>query len=312
MANTKLYGLYEIPDKYITQELCDIFVHKDLDHFEDVPDKFKTKELCEYVMRVDDECDHISEIPKEMLTEEYINRGLFVNMTDTLPRITPDILTDDLFEKVMERAYMFPVEYVVTDAEGYPVTRWAYLWDVIGRDKYTEEFCIDNVLKNSSFVSRIPVDIYTYELFLKLVERGADPFSITTVALFRDDRVKDFIKTTISADNVRPAIIRGLVKPDDFDLDTWWKWLDQDISLFDYVPDKYKTYEICYRAVEKRCSYLQMIPDHIIREHDGALWKTTIKKYLGAIGYLPDNIIGLEECDEFIRNEIAEYIKENK
>lgn len=312
MAKTELYGLYMVPDKYITQELCDILVHGDLDDFENVPTKFKTKELCEYVMSVDEECDHIAEIPKEFLTEEYINMGLMCNMTDTLPRITPDMLTDDLFEKVVERSYMFPLERVDTDPEGYPVETTVYFHDVIGRDKFTDEFCIENALKNNNFVYRIPVDIYTYELFLKMVEHGISPMDILTNALSKDERVIKVVRDSLNNTNIVIACMRGIVKPKDFDLDTWWKWLDKNIDLFIYVPDEYKTHEICYRAVEKRYSYIEKVPHHILLEHDGNLWKTAIKKNLNVIGYLPDSITSLEECDEFIRNEIANYIKENK
>ena len=62
------YCLVDIPDRYITQEMCDIAIQEDPANIEYIPDCYKSREMCSRAFEEDPA--NIEYIPDYFITEE--------------------------------------------------------------------------------------------------------------------------------------------------------------------------------------------------------------------------------------------------
>jgi hypothetical protein len=219
------YAIQYVPPNLMTAEMCLERVKKDGKALEDVPEKLRTAQVC--LAAVKQTGWAMEHVPENLKTLEFCLKAVKQNGA-ALAHVPENYKTAEMcFEAVKQNGYGYAIRYVP----------WGQLNLTVPA---MEELCLI-AMKSDKMLEKAPQKL-TVEICLEAVRKN---YKALEYVPWGQSNLTDPEKAEICHEAVNYS-----------------GWVGDDIIL-QYVPENYRTIELCYEAVRKKGEALQYVPENL-------------------------------------------------
>lgn len=247
----------------ITQELCDTVISENVYHpsFSQIPDQFKTRDLCmKYLSR---KPRGYNRIPKKYMDKEmwiYIFKldGEMINRGD----IPEEMVNQEMYEIAVVygrlKLQKVPREYrsMVNCLHVLEKRRYSDVFDYIPDSiRLDKRYHLKLVSANGRYLSHIPLEDRTVDIYKAAIENDA------YAARYLPNESEELM-----------PMVAALIKN------------DKTGEIFGYIPDWYKTRDVCMTAVAIKGKLIGHVPRKIF---DREIYNLAISNDQNAAQFIP-------------------------
>ena len=251
-----------IPDEFITAEICLTAVNNSYHYLEYVPEELKTPELCLTAVRIN--ALALEYVPEELKTEEICLMA------------------------VQDNSYTFrymPKKFMTQELCLSGVKRNGFALENIPEEFKTHLICLEAVKEHGGALQYVPDNFKTPQICLEAVKRYASAFEYVPEELITAELCSEAVKNSVFA----LQYIQDKFKTYELCMTAVQKMGCE----LQYVPEEYKTDELCRAAVENHYDAIKYVPEKIKTKEFCLL---AAQKNSSALKYTPDEYKTYEFC----------------
>ena len=268
-----LNDLQYIPEKYRTEEICELAVKNNGDSLCYVPDNLKTKKICNLAIMNSNLA--IDSTPMELLTEEYLKELIIAKQKGFISCLPKSLKTQELYEFTFINKkcdyFHIPNEYKNTLFYKNIIYNFPLFLKDLSKELKTKELCELAFKQNHLALQYFPEEFITQEL--------------CEIAIHTHGNLLRFIKLNNRTEELCKIAVQ------------------QNGIALQFVPEHLKTEELCELAMKIDGLSLQYFPKHLITFE---LYKKSVNNNPFAIHFIPPKFITQELCEIAVKkNELA-------
>ena len=322
--------LENIADNLKTEEICKTAFINDIRAFKFIPDNFKTEEMCNIIFNEDKK--QVVYIPSQYRTEEIWLEYFKHKLENGIKELPQNLKNEEFYLKIIAiNGYFEKLKYIpqedITEKIIIETVKQHYYNVSYLPDRFkTDKFYLKLVKINPCIIRYMPDHLKTKNLCLRAFKKDANMFE------YIPNRFKDkyLCNKAVEVNNHLISFVPNIFKDKDILVKAFKnKAYDDEIpkqlktelyndlickynqpNLLKYLPDRFKTKELCLKAFNQDPFVLTCIPEKFITQE---MCNIAFEKYGGnyqGLKLIPDKFKTEEMCNKAFEKSIfnIEYI----